>query len=249
VNGEVVGINTAIIAGGQGIGFATPINMVKEVLSQLKEKGSVTRGWIGVSIQELTLELAQSFGLKEPNGVLVSSVTPGDPAEKAGLKAGDIIVGFNGKTITDLSDLPRTVASTAPGKTVEVKVIRDGKEKSFLIKVGTKVEEGVREKPSEEKELAPDERLGFSAQPITPEIAKRLGLKDAEGVIVSAVKPDSPAGSAGLKRGDVVKEVDRSPVKSMKDYERAISATEKKDVVLLLILRGNNTLYVVLKLK
>ncbi|MBI5469592.1 MAG: DegQ family serine endoprotease [Deltaproteobacteria bacterium] len=249
MNGEVVGINTAIIAGGQGIGFATPINMVKEVLSQLKEKGSVTRGWIGVSIQELTPELALSFGLKEPNGVLISSVTPGDPAEKAGLKAGDIVVGFNGKTITDLSDLPRTVASTPPGKTVEVKVIRDGKEKSFLIKVGTKAEEGVREKPSEEKELAPDERLGFSVQPITPEIAKRLGLKDPEGLIVSAVKPDSPAGSAGLRRGDVVKEVDRKPVKSMKDYERAISATEKKDVVLLLILRGNNTIYVVLKLK
>jgi len=249
MNGEVVGINTAIIAGGQGIGFATPINMVKEVLSQLKEKGSVTRGWIGVSIQELTPELAKSFGLKEPNGVLVSSVTPGDPAEKAGLKAGDIIVGFNGKTITELSDLPRTVASTPPGKTVEVKVIRDGKEKAFFIKVGTKVEEGVKEKPSEEKEMAPDERLGFSVQSVTPDIAKRLGLKDTEGVIVSAVKPDSPAGSAGLQRGDIVKEVDRKPVKNMKDYEKAIAATEKKDVVLLLILRGNNTVYVVLKLK
>ncbi len=249
MNGEVVGINTAIIAGGQGIGFATPINMVKDVLTQLKEKGSVTRGWIGVSIQELTPELAKSFGLKEPNGVLISSVTPGDPAEKAGLKAGDVIVGFNGKKITDLSDLPRTVASTPPGKNVEVKVIRDGKEKSFFIKVGTKVEEGAREKPAEEKEIAPDERIGISVQPITPDIAKRLGLKDTEGVIISSVKSDGPAASAGLRRGDVIKEVDRRTIKNTKDYEKAITAVEKKDVVLMLILRGNNTIYVALKLK
>jgi len=249
MNGEVVGINTAIIAGGQGIGFATPINMVKEVLSQLKEKGGVTRGWIGVSIQELTPELAKSFGLKEPNGALVSSVTPGDPAEKAGLKAGDIIVGFNGKKITDLSDLPRTVASTTPGKQVEVRVIRDGKEKRLTVTVGTKVEESAKAKPVEGKEVAPDERLGVSVQEITPEIAKRLDLKDSTGVIVSGVKPDSPAGAAGLKRGDVIKEVDRKPIKGMKDYEKAISATKTKDVALMLILRGNSTVYVVLKLK
>lgn len=249
VNGEVVGINTAIIAGGQGIGFATPINMVKEILVQLKEKGKVTRGWIGVSIQELTPDLAKSFGLKEANGVLVSSVNPGDPAEKAGLKTGDIIISFDGKPITELSELPRTVATTPPGKKVEVKVLRDGHEKAFFVTVGTKTEEEMAEKAPEEKEMTPDKRLGLSVQQITPEIQKRLGLADAEGVIVSSVRPDSPAGAAGLRRGDIVKEVDRKPVKNMKEYNKAIAGTEKKDVVLMLIMRGNNMIYVVLSLK
>src|SRR3972149_2214424 len=123
---EVGGLNTAIVAGGQGIGFATPINMVKEVLLQLKETGKVTRGWIGVSIQDLTPELARSFGLKEARGVLISSVNPGEPADQAGLKAGDIIVSFDGKPVNEISDLPRIVATTPPGKSVERKALRDG---------------------------------------------------------------------------------------------------------------------------
>ncbi|OGQ40353.1 MAG: hypothetical protein A3A85_01165, partial [Deltaproteobacteria bacterium RIFCSPLOWO2_01_FULL_42_9] len=126
LKGEVIGINTAIIAGGQGVGFATPINMAKDILLQLKEKGKVTRGWIGVSIQEVTPDLAQSFGLKDKQGALVSSVNKDEPADKGGIKAGDIIVEFDGKAITEVSDLPRTVATTAPGKTVKVKIIRDG---------------------------------------------------------------------------------------------------------------------------
>lgn len=247
--GEVVGINTAIIAGGQGIGFATPINMVKEVLNQLKEKGRVTRGWIGVSVQELTPELAKSFGLKEPSGVLISSANPGDPADKAGLKAGDIITHFDGKKILELSDLPRTVASTAPGKKVEVKVVRDGKEQTYFVTVGTKVEEEEIAEPQEKEETAPDKRLGITAQPLTPEMAKRLGVTETEGVIISTVRPDSPAGEAGIRRGDVVKEIDRKPIKNMKDYSKAIAAAEKSDVMLFLILRQNNTIYVVVKLK
>ena len=244
--GEVVGINTAIIAGGQGIGFATPINMVKEVLTQLKEQGRVTRGWIGVSIQELTPELARSFGLKEAEGVLVSSVNPGDPAEKAGLQAGDIITSFDGKPISDLSDLPRTVATTAPGQTVEIKVVRDGREKTMFIKVGTRAEDEQAE-AAPEKDLSPDKRLGLSVQPITPETAKRRGVEDAEGVIISSVAPDSPAMAAGLRRGDVVKEIDRKPVKSVDDYSRYISEAAKNDVVLFRIVRGPSTIYVIIK--
>jgi len=244
--GEVVGINTAIIAGGQGIGFATPINMVKEVLTQLKEQGKVTRGWIGVSIQELTPELASSFGLKEAEGVLVSSVNPGDPAEKAGVMAGDIITSFDGKRISDLSDLPRTVATTAPGQTVEIKVARDGKEVTMFVTVGTRLEdEQAASVP--EKELSPDKRLGLSVQPITPEMAKRRGVEDAEGVIISAVAPDSPAQAAGLRRGDVIKEIDRKPVKSTGDYSRYISEAGKNDTVLFRIMRGANTIYVIVK--
>lgn len=249
MRGEVVGINTAIIAGGQGIGFATPINMVKDVLVQLKEKGRVTRGWIGVSIQELTPELAKSFGLKEAKGVLVSSVNPGDPAEKAGIRPGDIIISFDGRPITDLSDLPRTVASTPPGKDVEVKVLRDGKEKTLFVNIGTKSEDEMAEAAPEEKDTATDRRLGLSVQPLTPEVAKRLGITDTEGVIISSVKPDSPAGDAGLRRGDVIKEIDRNPVKNVRDYSKAITEAEKNDVALFLILRGNNSIYVVVKPK
>ncbi len=251
VRGEVVGINTAIIAGGQGIGFATPVNMAKEVLLQLKERGKVTRGWIGVSIQELTPELAASFGLKETKGALVSSVTPGDPADKAGLKAGDIIVSFDGKPINELSDLPRTVAATRPGKNVELKVMRDGKEKTLLATVGMRKEEeaAAEEAPAEEKEAAPDKRFGLSVQPLTPEIAKRLGIAGTEGVVISSVRPDGPAAAVGLRRGDVVKEIERKPIKNIKDYNRALAAAEKNESVLFLVMRGGNTLYVVIKPK
>ncbi|MBI5642714.1 MAG: DegQ family serine endoprotease [Deltaproteobacteria bacterium] len=248
--GEVVGLNTAIIAGGQGIGFATPINMAKEVLLQLKEQGKVTRGWIGVSIQELTPELAKSFGLKDSKGVLISSVNPGDPADKAGLKAGDIVTAFDGKPIAEISDLPRTVASTAPGKSVEVRVVRDGLEKTLFVKVGTKAEEEPQDKTQgEDKESTQDKKLGLSVQPITPDVAKRLGITDTEGVIVSSVKPDSPTATAGIRRGDVIKEIDRKPVKNVRDYSKAVKEAEKNDVALFLIMRGNNTIYIVVKLK
>ncbi|MBI2413840.1 MAG: DegQ family serine endoprotease [Deltaproteobacteria bacterium] len=251
MKGEVVGLNTAIIAGGQGIGFATPINMAKEVILQLKEFGKVTRGWIGVSIQELTPELAESFGLKDSKGVLISSVTPGDPADKAGLRAGDIIVAFDGKSIAEISDLPRTVASTQPGKSVEVRVVRDGAEKTYFVKVGTKMDEEPVETTTEgeDKEGTPDKRLGLSVQPITPELARRLGISETEGVIVSSVKPESPSATAGLRRGDVIKEIDRKPIKNMRDYSRAVKDAEKHDVALFLIMRGNNTIYLVVKLK
>ena len=232
IKGEVVGINTAIIAGGQGIGFATPINMVKEVLVQLKDTGHVTRGWIGVSIQELTPELARSFGLKDTNGVLISSVNPGEPADQGGLKAGDIVTSFDGRRITELSDLPRTVANTAPGKTVEVKLLRDGREKTVFLKVGTKADEEVSQAVPDAKDGEPD---------------KRLGKKESDGVIISSLKPDSPSATAGLRRGDIIKEIDRKPIRNMRDYSKAISEAEKSDVVLFLIERGESTLYVVVK--
>lgn len=248
--GEVVGINTAIVAGGQGIGFATPINMVKDVLAQLRDKGRITRGWIGVSIQELTPELARSFGLKEYKGVLITSVTPGDPAEQAGLRAGDIIISFDGKPIDELSDLPRTVAATPPGKAVEVRVLRDTKEKALSLKVSTKVEEELAEaKHGADKETPVDKRLGLSVGPLTRELAKKLGLPNTEGVYVNSIRPGSPAAEEGLRRGDVIREIDRKPIRSVKDYAKALAEAEKKEVVLLLIVRGSNNIYVVLKIR
>ncbi len=172
MKGEVVGINTAIIASGQGIGFAIPINMAKEIAPQLQEKGHVTRGWLGVSIQEVTPELAKSFGLKEKKGALVAQVVSGSPAEKAGIEQGDVIVEFDGKEVADSKDLPRIVASTPVGKAVTIKLSRNGKVLDRQVKVGEMEEKAeVAKAPSSHKSL------GITVQNLTPEIAKELGLK------------------------------------------------------------------------
>ncbi|MBI3754318.1 MAG: DegQ family serine endoprotease [Deltaproteobacteria bacterium] len=249
LRGEVIGINTAIIAGGQGVGFATPINMVKDILLQLKEKGMVTRGWIGVSIQEVTPDLAKSFGLKEKQGALVSSVNKGEPADKGGIQAGDVIVEFDGKEIKEVNDLPRAVASISPGKSVKVKIIRDGKEKILTVTVGKMKEEEEAAAVEEKGEKAPEKRLGLAVQSITPDIARRLELKDTEGVVVTQVRPDSPAAAEGIKSGDVIKEVNRKEVKNFKEYKEAMKAASKSDTILFRIIRGGNTFYVAITVK
>ncbi|MFQ5481041.1 MAG: DegQ family serine endoprotease [Thermodesulfobacteriota bacterium] len=246
IRGEVVGINTAIIAGGQGIGFAVPINMVKAVLKQLKEKGAVTRGWIGVSVQVLTPELAKSFGLKEPKGALVSAVTPGDPADKAGVKPGDIIVSFNGEDVKTLNDLPRIVAATTPGKTTKMKVLREGGEKTLFVKVGKKRDVTDMEKSPPVKDGS-DARFGINVEPLTPELARRMGASRGSGVYISRVAPDSPAYDAGLKAGDIILEINRSPIKDIKSYNEVINKKTKAGNVLFLIERRHSTIYVVVK--
>jgi len=251
VRGEVVGINTAIIAGGQGLGFATPINMVKDILTQLKEKGKITRGWIGVSVQELTPELAANFGLNEAKGALISSVNASEPADAAGIKAGDIITAFDNKPINDISDLPRTVANTAPGKTAVVKVVRDGAEMTLNIKVGTRTDEEGEETAArpDEQDQSPDTKFGLSTGPITPEIGRRFGITETEGVVITVVRPDTPAANAGLRRGDVIREINRTPIKDIRDYNRAIADAGKKDSALFLVVRGDAAIYVPLKLR
>jgi len=239
LEGEVVGINTAIISSGQGIGFAIPINMAKEITPQLKEKGHVTRGWLGVSIQEVTPDLAKSFGLKEKKGALVAQVVKDSPAEKAGIEQGDIILEFDGKEIVHSKDLPRTVASTPVGKTVMVKVSRDGKGMDRQVKLGEMEEKGV------EVSQAPssDRSLGMTVQDVSPEIAKGLGLKKVTGVMVTRVEPGSPAADAGIQKGDVIQEVNRHPVKDVKEFVQMVQRTQKKETVLLFIQRGPNNLF------
>jgi serine protease Do len=239
MKGEVVGINTAIIASGQGIGFAIPINMAKEIAPQLQEKGHVTRGWLGVSIQEMTPDLAKSFGLKEKKGALVAEVVKGSPAEKAGIEQGDVILEFNGKEITDSKDLPRTVASTPVGKSVTVKVSRDGKVMDRQVKLGEMEERGVEVS----KAGSSQKSLGIAVQNVTPEIGKRLGLKKDSGVLVAKVEPGSPADNAGIQRGDVIQEVNRTPVKDVDDFARKIEMAKGKESVLLFIQRGQNNLF------
>ncbi len=239
--GEVVGINTAIVAAGQGIGFAVPINLAKDVLLQLKEKGKVTRGWLGVSIQEITPELARSFGLKEEKGALVSDVVPGAPAEKAGVKRGDIISEFNGKPVKDYHDLPRMVASMTPGEKVSLRVIRGDKAETMSVTVGELKEEAVAQPAEDLQKL-----LGIMLQNVTPEIATELGMKKPEGVVITNVEANSLASEAGLLRGDVILEVDRKPVGSVNEFNEAVRKAERS--LLFLIYRNGSTLYVSLKI-
>jgi serine protease Do len=237
MKGEVVGINTAIIASGQGIGFAIPINMAKEIAPQLQEKGHVTRGWLGVSIQEVTPELAKSFDLKEKKGALVSQVISGGPAEKAGIEQGDIILEFDGKEVSDSKDLPRIVASTPVGKAVTLKVSRNGKITDRQVKLG-EMEEKV------EVTKAPSHKsLGITVQNLTPEIAKGLGLKKETGVVVTRVEPGSPAENAGIQTGDVIREVNRKPVKDVEDFVQKVEKAKGPDNVLFLVQRGQNNLF------
>jgi len=238
MKGEVVGINTAIIASGQGIGFAIPINMAKEIAPQLQEKGHVTRGWLGVSIQEMTPELAKSFGLKEKKGALVAGVVSGSPAEKAGIEQGDVIVEFDGKEVTDSKDLPRMVASTPVGKAVTVKLSRSGKVLERQVKVGE-----MEEKVEVAKTPSTKKSLGITVQNVTPEIAKGLGLKKETGVVVTRVEPGSPAADAGIQTGDVIHEVNRKPVKNVEDFIQKVEKAKDQDHVLLFLQRGQNNLF------
>jgi len=238
MKGEVVGINTAIIASGQGIGFAIPINMAKEIAPQLQEKGHVTRGWLGVSIQEMTPELAKSFGLKEKKGALVAEVVSGSPAEKAGIEQGDVIIEFDGKEITESKDLPRMVALTPVGKAVILKLSRSGKVLDRQVKVGE-----MEEKTEVVKTHSTKKSLGITVQNVTPEIAKGLGLKKETGVVVTRVEPGSPAADAGIQTGDVIHEVNRKPVKNVEDFIQKVEKAKDQDHVLLFLQRGQNNLF------
>jgi len=237
MKGEVIGINAAINPNGQGIGFAIPIDMAKAVIPQLEQKGSVTRGWLGIGIQEITPALQKSFGLKDKEGVLVADVFKGSPAEKAGIERGDVILRFDGKEIAESKDLPRIVASTPVGETVNIKLLRDGKIVERTVKVGE------MEEKTEAAQLPSRKSLGITVQELTPEIARDLNLKRETGVVVTSVEPGSSAADAGIQTGDVIQEVNRKPVKDVQDFSQKIAQAKSQDNVLLLIQRGQNSLF------
>lgn len=248
LSGEVVGINTAIIARGQGIGFAIPINIVKEILLQLREAGRVSRGWIGVTLQGLTPELAEHFGIEDDSGVLISAVTPGDPADKAGIKAGDILVEFNGKAIEEMGQLPRTVAITPKGTKVKVKLLREGKEVVLFVTVGERTDERVAAVETE-KGTETESLLGITVTAITPGLAQQLGLKEKDkGVAISSVDSSGPAAMAGLRRGDIIREINRVPIKDMDDYRSATGGFKAGKNILMLIERGGGTFYLSIRI-
>ncbi len=244
MEGEVVGINTAIFSqsgGNVGIGFAIPVNMAKEIAPQLKEKGHVTRGWLGVGIQKITPELAKSFGLKEEKGALVSQVVKGGPADKGGIETGDVIVEFDGKKVSDSNELPRMVASIPIGKAVSVKVLRAGSLVDREVKIGE-----MEEQKEEVASVSTRKPLGMSVQNITPEIAKGLGLKSETGILVARVVPGSPAAKADIRSGDVIQQVNKKPVKDVEGFKQQIENAKDQETILLLIQRGENTLFAAL---
>jgi serine protease Do len=244
MSGEVVGINTAIIATGQGIGFAIPVNVAKELLVSLRDKGRVVRGWLGVQVQRVTPELAKSFGLNRERGALVADVMPNTPAERAGIERGDVIIEFNGRKIEEMNDLPRIVANVSPGSEVPVKLMRKGQERTVRVKVDEMKEERVAAAGSGTIE----ESLGMTVQELTPEIARNLGMSDTKGIVVTNVEENSPADTAGIQRGDVILEMNQRKIDSLKDYQAALGRVSGADSLLLLVRRGNNVLYVALKM-
>jgi serine protease Do len=244
LRGEVIGINTAIFSrtgGNIGIGFAIPVNLVKELLPQLRGKGKVTRGYLGVLIQKVTPEIAESLGMDKGTGALVANVSKDGPAEKAGVKVGDVIVEFDGKEVKDSGDLPIIVARTPVDKKVRMKVLREKKEVTLTVAVGELKEEEVVAAVPEKGEL------GMTVQRLTPQIAESLGLDKADGVVVTAVEPGSAADEAGIRRGDVIMEIDRKPIRSLDEYKKSVAAIRKGKGVLFLVRRGESTLFLALK--
>jgi serine protease Do len=240
LKGEVIGINTAIVATGQGIGFAIPINTAKLITSQLKDKGRVTRGWAGVTVQSITPEIAQNFGLKDTTGALIAEVAPGGPAEQAGIERGDVITAFDGKEIKSTADLPRTVAETPIGKTVTVRLLRKGKPQDVTLKVGELPSEAVASSGP-----APARAdLGMTVDNIAQKYQRQFQLTDRSGVVVVAVARGGIAEQAGIQAGDIIKEANRFSVRTMNDYRTALRQAKSGASLLLLMKRGDNSFYV-----
>ena len=249
LKGEMVGINSAIYSrsgGNIGIGFAIPANMAKNVINQLKEHGSVVRGWLGVMIQPVTPELAAQFKMERPIGALVGEVTPGSPADKAGIKPGDVIVEFNGKEISQVSMLPHLVAETPVGSKAEITLFRKGALKKLPIVIAKLNEEqAAAAEPAESL----NKRLGLGVQDLTPELAAALGITDKHGVLITAVEPDSPAAEAGLRKGDLILEFNQKPVRDTKSFLNEIRGIKEKSTVSFFIKRDGRTRFFGLKLK
>jgi Do/DeqQ family serine protease len=233
LEGRVIGINTAILSSGQGIGFSIPINMARDIMSQLISKGRVVRGWLGVVIQDLTPELAAGFGVPSSSGVLVSDVVRGAPAEAAGIKAGDIIVQFDGAPTKEVIELQKRVAGVPPGRPTPVVVVRDGKRTPLTVRIG--------EQPGEEAAITPqpkEQTLGLTVEPITPDTAARFKLSAQAGVVVAEVAAGSSGEQAGIRPGDAILELARQPVADVDAFRRIMAGLKPGDTVPVYIQRG-----------
>ncbi len=250
--GELVGINTAIFSrsgGYMGIGFAVPANMTRTVMQSLIKNGKVVRGWLGVSIQPVTPEIAKQFGLKESRGALVNEVIADSPAIAAGIKNGDIITSFNGKAIDSPAMLRNVVAATSVGKTVKVELLRDKKAQTVEVKVTEQPKDVQRAGNESAGEEGKDSALaGLEVRNLNAEIARQLGLPPGTaGVVVAGIADGSAAGEAGIEEGDVVVEINRKPVRNVNDYRKVAEKLGKNDGVLLLVIRRGGRLYIPIK--
>jgi serine protease Do len=247
MKGEVIGINTAIVASGQGIGFAIPINLAKTVIAQLKSGGEVTRGWLGVAIQDVNQEMADYYGIEAKKGVFVADVFKGDPADAAGIKPKDIIVEVNGQKVETTRQLTSLVAGIPVGETAKVKVLRDGQPKTLNVKIAKRDDKKVIAR-SEAPGKRGEDPLGLQVSGLTPEIAQRFNITETAGVIVTDVQSGSSAEEAGLRAGDIIKEINRQSIESVKDYNEALKKVEKNGTANLFVWRKNAG-FLVVKLK
>ena len=243
MQGQVVGINTMIIAGGQGIGFAIPIDLAKGIITQLKTSGQVTRGWLGITIQDLKGQLAEYYGVSGKTGVLVASVVPGDPADQAGIQPKDIITKINGEVVTTSRDLTKLAAKLGVGDTANVTILRNGKSKTLEIQIGKRPMTMASTSESRQKEKQGE--YGFKVTDLTPEIARRFNIEETSGVIVVGVVPNSQADTAGVQQGDLIIEINHKDIGSVKDFKALIDQPNKADGINLLVKRLNAGLMVI----
>ncbi len=248
LNGEVVGVNTAIISRGQGIGFAIPGNLARNIIEQIKDNGKVIRGWVGLYIQKISPEISEAMGIKENSGVLVADISPGSPAESAGLKRGDIITMYEGEPINQITDLTGKVALTSPGTKVKLDIIRNKQKKQITIKVDEMPETEEKPQSKTEKPEAEPGLIGLNVINITPDLVRRYNLPSDTGVLVTSVAGGSIASESGFKRGDIILSINKQKINSVEDYTKIIDTLDVNQSALFLIQRGNNTVYIGLRI-
>ncbi len=249
LDGEVVGINTAIMASGQGIGFAAPINLARNVVDQLRKSGEVTRGWLGVAIQDLSPEIAEYYGLDRKEGVLVTQTFPGDPADAAGLRPRDIIVRVDDMPVEKTHDLTRRIADIPVGDAARIEYLRNGEPRVAEVTIArrdeARIRNGMRPAEEDDEEKTP---LGLEVAEPNEDIARRFDLPTGEGVAVTGVEPDGPAARAGMAVGDLVKEVNHRPVSTVADFRSAVDEVPADEPVQLFVRRANRG-YLVIKIE
>jgi serine protease Do len=247
LQGEVVGINSAIVAQGQGIGFAIPSNMAEDVISQLKKYQTVKRGWLGVTIQDVDQDTAQALGLAEPKGALVASVKEGDPADKAGIRAGDVILEVNGQAIESARDLTRIIGQMAPEEKARIVLWREGEKKEVTVEVGRRDKQLAQQ--GEEQEPSEAGVQGMRLRPIEPDEARSLGLRSPRGLVVTGIEQGSAAHRAGLRPGDVILQANGRTVSEVQEFKAVLEQAREKGVVLLLVNREGQNLFRPLRLQ
>jgi len=243
--GKVIGINTAIIAGGGGgIGFAIPVSMAKNVVSQLRDSGKVTRGYLGVRFQPLTKELATSFGLESDKGALIANVEKDTPAEKAGLQAGDVILEFDGKPVNEGNELPRYVAATPVDKKVRLIIFRNGGKQEITLTVG-RLKDG-KDTPSDASSTEKtNDKIGISVEDLTKEHAERFGIRETKGVLIGSVKPGSAAEEAGVSSGSIIIEINGKHPQNVSEFNAVAKIIKTGDIIRLLLRRPDGSIHYV----